>query len=111
MPWEIFLLTWQVDKENRWFGLLPRISFTDKETYVESETKQYDMVRLICFYNHVSNFVKSLCTILSCIESSRVDLLVSTNVLILLAAETGYHTWLLEKDFKQAKPISHSWQG
>ena len=97
-----------MDKENRWFGLLPRISFTDKETYVESETKQYDMVRLICFYNHVSNFVKSLCTILSCIESSRVDLLVSTNVLILLAAETGYHTWLLEKDFKQAKPISHS---
>lgn len=34
----------KVDKENRWFGLLPRISFTDKETYVESETKQYDML-------------------------------------------------------------------
>ena len=34
----------QVDKENLWFGIIPRISFADKETYVESETKQYDMV-------------------------------------------------------------------
>ena len=34
----------QVDRENLWFGIIPRISFADKETYVESETKQYDMV-------------------------------------------------------------------
>ena len=34
----------QVDRENLWFGIVPRISFADKETYVESETKQYDMV-------------------------------------------------------------------
>lgn len=34
-----------MDRENPWFGVIPRISFADKETYVESETKQYDMVR------------------------------------------------------------------
>ena len=34
-----------VDRENPWFGVIPRIRFDDKETYVESETKQYDMVR------------------------------------------------------------------
>ena len=37
----------QVDRENRWFGVIPRIYFADKETYVESETKQYDMVKYI----------------------------------------------------------------
>lgn len=34
-----------MDRENPWFGVIPRISFADKETYIESETKQYDMVR------------------------------------------------------------------
>jgi len=34
-----------VDRENPWFGVIPRIRFADKETYIESETKQYDMVR------------------------------------------------------------------
>ena len=34
-----------MDRENPWFGVIPRIRFADKETYVESETKQYDMVR------------------------------------------------------------------
>ncbi|XP_073250120.1 putative lipid scramblase CLPTM1 isoform X2 [Porites lutea] len=34
----------KVDKENLWFGIIPRISFADKQTYVESETKQYDMM-------------------------------------------------------------------
>ena len=33
-----------MDRENPWFGIIPRISYADKETYVESETKQYDMV-------------------------------------------------------------------
>ncbi|XP_058944990.2 putative lipid scramblase CLPTM1 [Pocillopora verrucosa] len=34
----------KVDRENPWFGVIPRIRFDDKETYVESETKQYDMM-------------------------------------------------------------------
>ncbi|CAH3040787.1 unnamed protein product [Porites lobata] len=34
----------KLDRENLWFGIIPRISFADKETYVESETKQYDMM-------------------------------------------------------------------
>lgn len=34
----------KVDRENPWFGVIPRIIFADKETYVESETKQYDMM-------------------------------------------------------------------
>uniref|UniRef100_A0A182S894 Cleft lip and palate transmembrane protein 1 n=1 Tax=Anopheles maculatus TaxID=74869 RepID=A0A182S894_9DIPT len=31
-----------VSKENRIFGFLPRITFTDKGSYVESSTRQYD---------------------------------------------------------------------
>lgn len=42
--WHYALFYPQVDKENLWFGIIPRISFADKDTYVESETKQYDMV-------------------------------------------------------------------
>ncbi|KAL9952468.1 hypothetical protein ACROYT_G039730 [Oculina patagonica] len=34
----------KLDRENPWFGVIPRIRFADKETYVESETKQYDML-------------------------------------------------------------------
>ncbi|XP_068682325.1 putative lipid scramblase CLPTM1 [Montipora foliosa] len=34
----------KLDRENLWFGIIPRISITDKETYAESETKQYDMM-------------------------------------------------------------------
>jgi hypothetical protein len=34
----------KVDRENKWFGLVPRISFQDKSTYLESETKKYDII-------------------------------------------------------------------
>ena len=30
-----------MDRENKVLGLLPRLSFTDKSTYVESSTKVY----------------------------------------------------------------------
>lgn len=31
-----------VDVNNRWLGLIPRLTFSDKGSYVESSTKQYD---------------------------------------------------------------------
>lgn len=34
----------QFDTENKWFGIIPRVSFEDKSTYTESQTKKYDMV-------------------------------------------------------------------
>jgi hypothetical protein len=33
-----------VDREARIFGLIPRISFSDKGSYIESSTKEYDML-------------------------------------------------------------------
>lgn len=42
------------DTENKWFGIMPRIWFSDKGSYVESSTKQYDNLAFkylgwICF--------------------------------------------------------------
>ena len=34
-----------VDWSSRVFGLLPRVSFVDRESYTESSTKKYDTVR------------------------------------------------------------------
>ena len=34
----------QLDREHKVLGLLPRLSFTDKSTYIESSTKVYDDV-------------------------------------------------------------------
>ncbi|XP_049789358.1 cleft lip and palate transmembrane protein 1 homolog [Schistocerca nitens] len=33
-----------INRESRIFGVIPRISFTDKGSYVESSTKEYDMM-------------------------------------------------------------------
>ncbi|XP_006817546.2 putative lipid scramblase CLPTM1, partial [Saccoglossus kowalevskii] len=41
--WKITkVMSIKIDRENLWFGVLPRISFTDKATYAQSSTKQYD---------------------------------------------------------------------
>ena len=34
----------QVDRENKWFNLIPRVKLAEKSTYTESATKKYDMV-------------------------------------------------------------------
>ena len=34
----------QLNRENKWFGVIPRVQFEDKSTYTESHTKEYDMV-------------------------------------------------------------------
>jgi hypothetical protein len=34
----------KINREERIFGLLPRISFTDKGSYVKSSTREYDMI-------------------------------------------------------------------
>ncbi|XP_074663188.1 putative lipid scramblase CLPTM1 [Tubulanus polymorphus] len=34
----------EVDRENKWFGVIPRIRFSDKSTYTESQTKKYDQL-------------------------------------------------------------------
>ena len=36
----------KIDRENKWFGLIPRVRFQDKSTYTNSHTKEYDMVSL-----------------------------------------------------------------
>jgi len=33
-----------INREGRIFGFIPRISFSDKGSYVESSTKEYDML-------------------------------------------------------------------
>lgn len=48
----LFIEIWKINKvmdvkinrEERVFGLIPKLSFTDKGSYVESSTKQYDML-------------------------------------------------------------------
>ena len=38
------IVNFQVDRENPWFGSIPRIVFRDKSTYSQSSTKKYDVV-------------------------------------------------------------------
>jgi len=38
------VIMFQIDYENKWFDAIPRITYTDKSTYVESQTKTYDQV-------------------------------------------------------------------
>lgn len=48
--WKIHKVTnIEINHEEKWFGLIPKIKLTDKGSYVESSTKQYDVVSL--FYN------------------------------------------------------------
>ena len=37
-------LFFQLDRENKIGGLIPRVTFEDKSTYTESDTKKYDQV-------------------------------------------------------------------
>ncbi|GFO07340.1 cleft lip and palate transmembrane protein 1-like [Plakobranchus ocellatus] len=34
----------KLDRENKWLGVIPRISLTEKSTYTESHTKEYDIL-------------------------------------------------------------------
>jgi len=34
----------KLDYEDKWFDVIPRLTYTDKSTYVESETKKYDQL-------------------------------------------------------------------
>lgn len=34
----------EIDFEDKWFGVIPRVVFSDKGSYVESATRQYDLV-------------------------------------------------------------------
>ena len=44
-------LYFQLDRENKIFGIIPRIKLDDKSTYLESNTKQYDQVNIkVCVY-------------------------------------------------------------
>jgi len=36
-----------LNRENKLFGIIPRVQFADKSTYTESHTKEYDMVIFI----------------------------------------------------------------
>ncbi|KAM4754913.1 LOW QUALITY PROTEIN: putative lipid scramblase CLPTM1 [Cyanocitta cristata] len=40
--WKIKVMDVRLDRENKVAGMFPRVSFTDKSTYVESSTKVYD---------------------------------------------------------------------
>eukprot|EP00914_Ancora_sagittata_P012788 GHVO01024662.1.p1 GENE.GHVO01024662.1~~GHVO01024662.1.p1 ORF type:complete len:301 (+),score=41.14 GHVO01024662.1:65-904(+) len=43
--WKIHkVIDFKVDHENKLFGLIPRVTFADKSTYTQSETKKYDMM-------------------------------------------------------------------
>lgn len=51
--WKIHKVTnIEIDYEDKWFGIIPRVRLTDKGSYVHSSTKEYDVVSLalfICF--------------------------------------------------------------
>lgn len=48
--WKIHKVTnIEVNHEEKWFGLIPKVRLTDKGSYVASATKQYDIVS--SFYN------------------------------------------------------------
>lgn len=36
------VVDFSVDRQNRWFGIVPRLTFADKGSYAESSTKEYD---------------------------------------------------------------------
>lgn len=43
--WKIHKVTnLEVDSQNKWFNLIPRIRLSDKGSYVESSTREYDLV-------------------------------------------------------------------
>ncbi|KAF6021837.1 CLPTM1 [Bugula neritina] len=43
--WKITrVINLEIDYENKWFDAIPRITYTDKSTYVESQTKTYDQM-------------------------------------------------------------------
>jgi len=49
------VIMFQIDYENKWFDAIPRITYTDKSTYVESQTKTYDQVLNYKVLLHVIN--------------------------------------------------------
>lgn len=50
--WKIHKVTnIEVDRTNKLFGLIPRIRITDKGSYVDSSTKEYDLVSKILVRN------------------------------------------------------------
>ena len=55
----------QVDRDNPWFGAIPRVKLEDKSTYTESDTKKFDTVRshLLVFCAKFSIFapVREMC--------------------------------------------------
>jgi len=42
-----------LNRENKLFGVIPRIQFEDKSTYTESHTKEYDMVRCLLYIHMI----------------------------------------------------------
>lgn len=34
----------KLDRENKWFGIIPKVWYTDKSTYTQSKTKEYDLI-------------------------------------------------------------------
>lgn len=43
--WKIHKVTnIEIDYEQKWFGLIPSVKLSDKGSYVQSSTKQYDVV-------------------------------------------------------------------
>lgn len=39
----------QIDRAQKYFGVIPKILFSDKGSYIESDTKKYDEVNFINF--------------------------------------------------------------
>lgn len=50
-----------IDRENKIFGIIPRVRLTDKGSYVQSPTKQYDIVRYILFTHILVIFKPLVC--------------------------------------------------
>lgn len=43
--WKIHKVTnIEIDREQKWLGLIPKVRLTDKGSYVQSSTKEYDVV-------------------------------------------------------------------
>lgn len=45
----------EIDREQKIFGIIPRVRLTDKGSYVQSSTKQYDIVSSYLIYSYSCN--------------------------------------------------------
>lgn len=95
--WKIHKVTnIEIDRVNKVLGLLPRIRITDKGSYVESSTREYDIVSVNFLYFVFTNSFISIKMAFRYLSWAIFPLFVCYAVYSLLYQEhKGWYSWVL----------------